>query len=67
MLSYASDFWPLFWLIIGAGAVLTVLACLLVAVFSPAWFRHDRHESAGRLPSRAASGHVRTRGYSRAA
>ncbi len=57
MLSFASDFWPLFWVIVSGGAALTVLACLLVAVFSPAWFRHDRHEPARPLPLRTASGH----------
>ena len=41
MLNYASDFWPLFWIITGSGAVLTALACLLVATFSPSWFTHD--------------------------
>jgi len=43
MLSYASDFWPLFWIIAGSGALLTALACLLVATFSPSWFKHHHH------------------------
>lgn len=44
MLSHASGFWPLSWLVAGSGAVLTALACLLLATFSPSWFkRHDQH------------------------
>ena len=54
MLSFASDFWPLFWTIIGAAALLTVLASLLVAVFSPEWFRSRRHQPAG-PPARLAA------------
>ena len=42
MLTYASDFWPLFWTIIGGGALLTVLAVLLVAAFP----RHGHAELA---------------------
>jgi hypothetical protein len=42
MLTYASDFWPLFWTVLGGGLVLTVLASLLVATFSPEWFRSRR-------------------------
>jgi len=57
MLSFASDFWPLFWMAVGGGAALTVLACLLVAVFSPAWFRHGRHEPARPLQLRPAFRH----------
>jgi hypothetical protein len=44
MLSFASDFWPLFWTIIGTGALLTVLMCTAAATFQPAWFQ--RHPSA---------------------
>ena len=35
MLSFAADFWPLFWTIIGGGALVTVLLSLLVGTFSP--------------------------------
>ena len=35
MLTYAADFWPLFWTIIGSGAVLTVLVTLAIAMYSP--------------------------------
>lgn len=42
MLNFAADFWPLFWTITGAGALLTVLLSLLVATFSPTWFRSRR-------------------------
>jgi len=57
MLSFASDFWPLFWTITGTAALLTVLVSLLVAVFSPEWFRSRRHQPAGtavRLADRQA-------------
>jgi hypothetical protein len=37
MLSFASDFWPLFWLVIGVGAALAVLFCILVAASEPDW------------------------------
>lgn len=35
MLTYAADFWPLFWTIAGSGAALTVLLTLAVARYSP--------------------------------
>ena len=45
MLSFAADFWPLFWTIIGAGVLVTMMLSLLVATFSPTWFRsHRRHQ-----------------------
>jgi hypothetical protein len=45
MLSFASDFWPVFWTIFGGAVLLTVLLSLLVATFSPAWFRpRQRHQ-----------------------
>ncbi|HEY1624692.1 MAG TPA: hypothetical protein VGG16_12920 [Streptosporangiaceae bacterium] len=31
MLTFAADFWPVFWAILGAGAALTVLITLAVA------------------------------------
>jgi hypothetical protein len=46
MLTYATDFWPLFWTIIGSGAALTVLLSVLVAIFSPTWFQSRRHQPA---------------------
>jgi hypothetical protein len=47
MLTYAADFWPLFWAIVGGGAVLTVLMSLLVATFSPSWFGRPGRKQAG--------------------
>ena len=45
MLSFAADFWPLFWTILGGAALVTVALSLLVATFSPTWFRsHRRHQ-----------------------
>jgi hypothetical protein len=32
MLAYNSDFWPLFWTILGSGAALTVVLTALIAV-----------------------------------
>jgi peptidoglycan/LPS O-acetylase OafA/YrhL len=51
MLTSAANFWPLLWTIVGGGAVLTVLLSLLVARFSPTWFRTPRR----RQPAVAAS------------
>lgn len=45
MLSFAADFWPLFWTITGGAALVTVVLSLLVATFSPTWFRSlQRHQ-----------------------
>ena len=60
MLSFAADFWPLFWTIIGGGALVTVLLSLLVATFSPTWFRsHQRHQPtlAPAKPAEQQAGH----------
>jgi hypothetical protein len=47
MLSFAPDFWPLFWTILGGAALVSVVLSLLAAAFSPAWFRpHHRHQPA---------------------
>jgi hypothetical protein len=47
MLTSAANFWPLLWTFVGGGAVLTVLLSLLVARFSPTWFRTPRrHQPA---------------------
>jgi len=49
MLSFASDFWPLFWTIIGSGVALTILSSIAVATFQPSWLRPSRprrHELA---------------------
>ncbi len=54
MLSFASDFWPLFWTIIGTGALLTVLMCIAVATFRPAWFRWHESGTVHHLPRRHA-------------
>ena len=55
MITLAADFWPLLWTLIGAGALLTALLCLLTATFSPAWFgtRHT-FRPAVPLPGRPA-------------
>jgi hypothetical protein len=39
MLTYSSDFWPLFWTILGSGAALTVVLTALIAVLP----RHRTH------------------------
>jgi len=60
MLNFAADFWPLFWTIIGAGALVTVVLSLLVATFSPTWFRsHQRHQPTLTLaePGEQHAGH----------
>ena len=54
-MTYAADFWPLFWTIVGGGAVLTVLLSLLVATFSPSWFaRSGRNQAASPAQLRPA-------------
>ena len=59
MLTFAGNFWLVFWTIIGAGALLTVLAVLLVAAFSPS--RRDQDSAPAELAtvyrSSVASGH----------
>jgi hypothetical protein len=35
MLTYAADFWPLFWTIVGSGAALTVLVTLAIGLLWP--------------------------------
>jgi hypothetical protein len=54
MLSFATDFWPLFWTIIGGAALLTALLSVLIATISPAAFRPRRRPElalAARLPA----------------
>jgi hypothetical protein len=47
MLNFAADFWPSLWLIMGGAALVTAALCLLVATFSPTWFRpRRRHQPA---------------------
>lgn len=41
MLNY-TDFWPAIGLTIGVAMVVTAALCLLVATFSPDWFRPSR-------------------------
>ena len=50
MLSFASDFWPLFWAFIGIGAAVTVLMCVAVAAIRPAWFKRSQPASVHHLP-----------------
>ncbi len=45
MLNY-TDFWPALGLTIGVGMLVTVALCLLVAMFSPDWFRPRRPRQA---------------------
>lgn len=46
MLNY-TNFWPAVGLTIGVGLLVTAALCLLVAVFSPDWFRpRRRHQPA---------------------
>jgi hypothetical protein len=47
MLSFASDFWPLFWAIIACGAALTVGLSIVAATFRPSWLRPSRLRPAG--------------------
>lgn len=56
MLSYGADFWPYFWAILGGAALLTVVLCLLVATFSPTWFRSHRRQQPAHAPAESAAG-----------
>jgi hypothetical protein len=40
MLTFAASFWLVFWTVIGGGALLTVLACALIATLP--WRGHGR-------------------------
>jgi hypothetical protein len=49
MLSFASSFWPLFWMIIVSGAALTIASSIAIATCQPSWLRPSRqrrHELA---------------------
>jgi hypothetical protein len=54
MLSFASDFWPLFWTVIGAGVALTVLVCVAIATAEPAWPARSQTATVHHLPRRHA-------------
>jgi hypothetical protein len=63
MLTFSSDFWPLFWTILGSGAALTVVLTALIAVL-PRYKRHGTPVAA----TSATAGHDDFDGYlSRAA
>jgi hypothetical protein len=51
MLSFASDFWPLFWVVIGTGAALTALAIAFAAV-EPIPSRRHATAAVHHLPRR---------------
>jgi hypothetical protein len=55
MLSLASDFWPLFWTILGTGAVLTIALSLLVATI-PLPRRHRPSATVTAHPAARAPG-----------
>jgi hypothetical protein len=50
MLNYSSDFWPLFWTIIGSGAALTVVLSALIAVL-PWRTGHGTHATTAAAPA----------------
>jgi hypothetical protein len=51
MLSFAANFWPLFWAIVGGGAAFTVLVTLAIAV---SWPREERRADATLIQLAAA-------------
>ncbi len=50
-----ADFWPAIWLTIGAAMVVTAALCLLVATYSPDWFRSRRHHHGTVTPAKPAA------------
>jgi hypothetical protein len=59
MLAYAANFWPLFWTVIGGSMVLTVLLSLLVATFSPTWFRTPQRRQPAQVVAVRTAAHDR--------
>lgn len=51
MLSFAADFWPLFWAIMGAAALVTVALAVLIATISPAGSRPRRSHQPQLAPA----------------
>ena len=60
MLNY-TNFWPAIGLTIGVGLLVTVALCLLVATFSPDWFRPRRRAVTPAEP--AGHNHQNHRGH----
>ncbi len=58
MLTYSSDFWPLFWTVIGGGAALTVILTALIA-FLP----HARNRGTSPAAVHTLAGHDGSDGY----
>ena len=62
MLNFTAAFWPLFWAIIGAGALVTVALSALIATISPAGFRprrgHRPQLAAAELTGQAGPGYL---------
>ena len=54
MFSFATDFWPLFWMIIGGAALLTALLSVLIATISPAAFLPRRRSELTLAAARPA-------------
>jgi len=50
MLNY-TNFWPAIGLTIGVGLLVTAALCLLVAAFSPDWFRPRRRPQPAAIPA----------------
>ncbi len=63
MLSNA-NIWPAFWLTIGGAMLVTAALCLLVAAYSPGWFRSRRRHQPALTPVEwAGHGHRGHRGH----
>ena len=67
MLTFAADFWPLFWAIWGGAAALTIVVSLLIATVPNPFARGHRRQLPPALPhpatdapaSAGADGHLR--------
>jgi hypothetical protein len=61
MLNY-TNFWPAVGLTIGVGLLVTAALCLLVAMFSPDWFRPRRRHQPAVAPAEPAGHDYRAHG-----
>ena len=62
MLSFAADFWPVFWTILIGGAFVTAALCFAIAVVPARWPARRHHQPSVRLRGRRPAGTPRHSG-----